>query len=767
MDDLHCEIMGKRVLAGVFLTIIMIAGISSRLEASEFLQQSARVSGLVYDGLTSEPLPGATVIYGQGRGTITDGEGRYRFQVVPGEIRVTFQYVGYRTESRQLMLSSGDTVELDISLLPQATQIDQVVISAGRAEQRLAELTVSMSIIKPEIVASGHITDAQELMNRSSGIEVLDGQASIRGGSGYSYGAGSRVMVLIDGLPVLSADAGHIRWKSLPFENLSQIEIIKGASSVMYGSSALNGIINFRTADATSKGVTQFFTEAGMFGRPKRHEWVWWDTPRAFSSTSITHSKRYGNTDFLAGAFVMYDNGYRKLNEDNLIRLNLGLKHRCTKVKGLTYGLAVNSMHNRKHDFILWENAEKGALKQDTSTAQKLHGTSITIDPVVSYRHGGRFNHDIRSRFQFTQNFYPEDGQNNSDALSFYSEYQFRFTASSMLSLNAGLMQNSGRIESPFYGDHSSLNASGYLQADITPFNRLKLVAGMRLEHNMLDEVRDDLVPLFRAGANYRLLNLTFLRASFGQGYRYPSIAEKHASTTLGAVRIFPNSLIKSESGWNSEIGVKQGILAGKLNGMVDLAIFYSQNKDMIEYVFGIYPDPATNVFGLGFKSRNIEFSRVYGFEIEFMMNRKSDLLEYTLNGGYVYMYPVEFDPITNKSTGTYLKFRRKHSFNINLITGYGKIDVGLHAFAKSRILEIDDVFLNPMTREDILPGFYDYWTENNEGHFFMDASVSYRLGSHYRISVALKNLTNTEYLGRPGDIRPHRHLSVRFSGTF
>ena len=759
--------MEKRFIAGVVLIFMMITWISPRLDASELLQQPARVSGLVYDGLTSEPLPGATVIYGPGRGTITDGGGRYSFHIGPGEITVTFQYVGYRTELRQLMLSSGDTIELDISLLPQATQMDQVVISAGRAEQRLAELTVSMSIISPEIVASGHITDPQDLMNRSSGIEVLDGQASIRGGSGYSYGAGSRVMVLIDGLPMLSADAGHVRWQSLPLENLSQIEIIKGASSVMYGSSALNGIINFRTAPATKEGVTSFFAETGVFGKPKRTRWVWWETPRTFSSSSVSHAKRYGNTDIRAGAFLMHDNGYRKLNDDQLIRLNLGLKHRCTRVSGLTYGLDVNSMHNRKHDFILWENGETGALKQDSSTAQKLHGTSITIDPSVSYRHGGRFNHDIRSRFQFTQNYYPEDGQNNSDASSFYSEYQFRFIANSLLSLNAGLMQNSGRIVSPFYGDHSSFNAAGYAQADITPFNRLKLVAGVRLEHNTLDEVRDDLVPLFRAGANYRLLNLTFLRASFGQGYRYPSIAEKHASTTLGAVRIFPNPLIKSESGWNSEIGVKQGIVAGRFNGMFDLALFFSQNKDLIEYVFGIYPDPVTNEFGLGFKSRNIEHSRVYGFELEYMMNRKSGLMEFTLNGGYVYMYPVEFNPVTNKSTGTYLKFRRKHSFNINLITGYGKFEVGLHAFARSRILEIDDVFLNPMTREDILPGFYNYWTENNDGHFFMDASVSYRLGRRYRISVAMKNLTNTEYMGRPGDIRPHRHFSVRFSGTF
>ncbi len=137
------------------------------------------------------------------------------------------------------------------------------MVSADRIEKRVAELSVSMNIVKPSVISQNHITEIQELINKTSGIEVLDGQASIRGGSGFSYGAGSRVLALIDGLPMLSADAGNIKWQYLPLENLAQIEIIKGASSVMYGSSALNGIINFRTADADIIPVTQFQHRSG------------------------------------------------------------------------------------------------------------------------------------------------------------------------------------------------------------------------------------------------------------------------------------------------------------------------------------------------------------------------------------------------------------------------------------------------------------------------------------------------------------------------
>ena len=236
-------------------------------------------------------------------------------------------------------------------------EIGQIVVSADRKEQKVAELTVSMDVLKSSDFLKTHITDPEELINKTSGIEVMDGQASIRGGTGFSYGAGSRVLALIDGLPMISPDAGNIKWQFLPLENISQVEIIKGASSVLYGSSALNGIINFRTADATGTPNTQFFAEAGVFGNPKNMNWKWWSTPRIYSSLSFSHLQKYGKTDVGIGVNLLTDNGYRKLNDQSLIRLSLRLKHHNEKIKGLVYGLNVTSGYTVKRDFVLWEDA--------------------------------------------------------------------------------------------------------------------------------------------------------------------------------------------------------------------------------------------------------------------------------------------------------------------------------------------------------------------------------------------------------------------------
>jgi iron complex outermembrane receptor protein len=391
----------------------------------------------------------------------------------------------------------------------------------------------------------------------------------------------------------------------------------------------------------------------------------------------------------------------------------------------------------------------------------------LTIDPFISFKKDGRFAHDLRMRLQSINNQFPEATNNNSDARSLFAEYQFWYKIANVLSVNAGVLQNYSLIESQFYGDHDGLNLAGYTQLNVNPTNRLKFVGGFRLEQNSLDGVPNRLVPLFRAGANYGVFDYTFLRASFGQGYRYPSIAEKHASTTLGAVKIVPNPFVEPEKGWNGELGVKQGLAKNNITGMIDLALFYSQSTDLIEYVFGIYPDPITNDFSYGFRATNVEYSRVYGFEVEFMLNHSMGGFRNTYSGGYVYMYPVEFNPSTGLNSDVYLKFRRKHSGKINLNSRYNKYDFGLSFYAKSKILSIDNVFLDPLTREDILPGFYDYWTKKNSGYFLVDASVGYTFTANYFISFVIKNLTNTEYMGRPGDIMPHRNFSFRITGRF
>ncbi len=195
----------------------------------------------------------------------------------------------------------------------------------------------------------------------------------------------------------------------------------------------------------------------------------------------------------------------------------------------------------------------------------------------------------------------------------------------------------------------------------------------------------------------------------------------------------------------------------------IDLAAFYLQNKNMIEFLFGIYPD-RNGGFDFGFKASNIEAARVYGAETEIALSFSTAKFQHQLNGGYTFTMPVEYNPYTGQNTDKYLKYRRKHSTKLNWETTYGAFGAGSTLSWQSTMLRIDHVFLDAPTRERLLPGFYDYWQSHNKDVFLADVFLSYRLATFWKLSVMINNLTNTVYMGRPGDIQPQRHFSLRLA---
>ncbi|MFN8241535.1 MAG: TonB-dependent receptor [Bacteroidales bacterium] len=735
---------------------IFTAIITCLLVATQAHAQTG-LKGKVTDSKSGEPLAGVYVIIGNGAGTTTSTDGTYSYTTSPGKIQISFRFIGYRSIEKTVTVNQDEIITVDAALEPATMELDQIVVSAERSEQKLSETTVSLDVIKPDFISASHISDAQELINKTPGIEVLDGQASIRGGSGFSYGVGSRVLAMIDGLPLLSPDAGSIRWQYLPAEDISQVEIIKGAASVLYGSSALNGLINFRTADAGNIPVTRFYSENGFYCSPSNQDWKWWNTPRVFSNLSLSHLRRSGKTDFGAGIFLSTENSYRKFNDEKLGRLNIRLKH-FSSVSGLKYGINITGALDEKTDFLLWENASTGALVQSQSSISHLHSRFITADPYLSFDRSGKMKHDLKMRLQASENIFPVKTQNNASSLSFYSEYQFTWKPVGFLNITSGLSSNWINIKSNFYGDHNGLNLAGFAQMDVEPLDRLKVIAGVRVEQSILDSHADKVVPVMRAGINWQAARATYLRASFGQGYRFPSVAEKYASTSLGSISIFPNPTIGAESGWSSEAGIRQGLMIGNIKGQADLAVFASASKDLIEYQFALYPG------GMGFMAMNIEKAHIYGTETELTLTRESKNSRSVLLMGYTYVYPLG-EEITGSEDSRYLKYRRKHSVKATITHTWKMVELTGSLYARSKILNIDKVFTGT-TGEQILPGFNDYWADKNKGYVTCDISAGYSLSSKWKISLAVKNLTNTEYMGRPGDIQPVRNISLRISAT-
>lgn len=784
------------ILATIFSSLCIIA-----------FTQNATLSGTVTDGEFGGGLPGVNIVFPGGKGATTDMDGKYSYSIEAGTYEVEYRYIGYESQVREITLVANKTLTLDITLFEEKSELNTVVVSASKYNQELAEITVSMAIIRPTLIENKSTITCETILEQIPGVTILDGQLSIRGGSGFAYGAGSRVMVMVDDVPLLAGDAGDARWNTLPVENVEQIEVIKGASSVLYGSSALNGVVNLRTASPGLVPITRVNIFHGTYNDPIRPEIQWWDSNPYYSGGNFLHSRQVGNMDLVVTGNVLSDRGYRLGEEEHRGRLTFNTKWRNKKYDGLSYGINGNSQINKGGLFLIWASDSNpyepyGGIDPVTTTLSYYTNTRYSLDPYITYFDKSGNKHSLKTRWYNALN--KNDTDQGSDATTWYAEYQFQVSLDSIeASLVSGIMASTTNVVADLYGDHNGKNIAFFSQFDKKFFGRLNVSAGFRAEYFKLDTSKTvfnvgsselPFKPVFRAGLNYRLAEETFIRASYGQGYRFPSIAEKYVKTSVGALNIFPNAAVQPEQGWSAEIGIKQGFKLGNWSGYLDVAAFIQEYTDMMEFTFGVYnPDSVSLVLGvpenpndithwLGFRAENVEQARISGIDISVVAKGNLGPVNVGFMGGYTFMNPVS---LTNDSaymaslsdtTSTMLKYRYRHLIKGDVQFDYNKWSLGFSLRYNSFMENIDKTFEElwvPIGMASInfgdyiLPGLPDWRAAHNTGDLVADARLSFQVNDGSKIALVVNNVFNREYASRPGDVQPPRTVIIQYTIQF
>jgi outer membrane cobalamin receptor len=751
--------------------------------------QKATIKGTVTNGKSKETLPGVNITLSKTEGVTTDEKGNYMIKADPGKVKLTYTFIGFAQEVTTLEVKAGDVITNNVVMNEESMVIDGVVVSAGKYEQKLSDVTISMTVLKPDMIESQNTNEITETLSKVPGLDITDGQPSIRGGSGYSYGAGSRVLLMVDDLPILTADAGDAKWNFIPVENISQIEVLKGASSALFGSSALNGVINVRTAYPGEKPVTKFSINAGLYMNPKRKELIWWESDRpGFSGLSLFHMQRFGNLDL-----VVAGNGYLKRSfreGETHGRINFNLRYRAKKIEGLSYGVNGNFMYQDKTDFFLWQNADSGAWRQNPDAISVNKGYRFNLDPFITIFNKKGGMHSIKTRYFLATNVFKEDPDKNNSSNMIYGEYQYHKTKK-IFDLTVGVLGTYGESTAQLFGNHFSVNAATYAQMDFRFWNKLGVSVGARGEYFRIDTAETEstyavffthdtlslpIWPVFRLGLNYHLFKYTFLRASFGQGYRFPTIAEKFISADIGGMNLFPNKMLKPETGWNAEVGVQQGVKLGNWNGYLDVAGFWTEYSNMMEFTFGLYVDDSANITmdDFGFMSQNVGHARITGFDLTFTGQGRLFNIPATLLIGYTYTNPIDLvDDSTyqaNKSTDdNILKYRYYHSVKGDFELSFGRFKVGLSYIYTSRMVNIDKIFETGILGGvyQLLPGLKEYREDHNKGFHVLDVRVGFLATENSKFSLLVKNLLNEEYMPRPGYIEAPRNIALMYSISF
>lgn len=763
------------------------------LSASLLYSQNSGLKGNIIDSQNKSTLVGVNIVINESSGTSTNANGNYEIKLAPGNYNVRFQFIGYVSINKQIVIASNEFKVLNVELTPEVRMLDAMVISAQRYEQKISDVTVSMELIKPHMIENNNISSLEQALQKVPGVFITDDQASIRGGSGYSYGAGSRVLLMLDDMPLLTGASGEARWDFAPLENIHQVEILKGASSAIYGSSALNGVINIRTKFPGDKPATSILMYNGIYGNPRRSEIKWWNTHSPFySGLRFNHSQKIGNLDLTFGGNLQSENSFRENDNEQIFRFNLNLRYRSSKIEGLSYGLNTNLLDRTGDTFLLWLDGDSGVWRANPSFQQHFHNKAVNINPYVSYVRNSNTVHHLKTRF-YSFNSTNNTLQSNFDDL-YFLEYQLQKRIKTNTNLISGSSFSYNESNSEVFGNtkHYGSNFSLYSQLEQKFYSRLNFSLGLRFEGYRLNDEEMKFRPVYRTGLNYKIDERTFLRASYGLGFRYPTIAERYTATSTGDIRIFPNPNLKDETGWSAEIGIKRGFKISSWSAYYDVALFWTQYKDMIEFTYGYYnpdsvqlvawPQTDPNFFlnWVGFKAQNVENARINGLDFTVTGEGKLFGLDAALLAGYTFTNPVNLNFVnvdSLKETNQHiLKYRFYHNAKIDLDVKYKKLSLGFNAEFCSNIINIDKAFEDSLRAPNgqaivlnneaffLLPGLAEYRAKNNNGFNVVDVRIAWNISDNTKMTAVVKNVFNKEYMIRPADIRPPRTFVIQLN---
>ena len=189
------------------LFFILIIALSIRCNAQ------FTISGNVKDSISYKPLVGVSIKINQlgslnekanffSFGTVTNSLGKYEISIPSGSQKLTFSYIGY--ESKTIELDINQNKLINVSLNENSSELNLLVVSASKFKQKIEEVTVSMDVIDSKLIESKNCITLSDLIRNVPSIQLIDGQLNIRSGSGWSYGTGSRVLVMVDDMPILS-----------------------------------------------------------------------------------------------------------------------------------------------------------------------------------------------------------------------------------------------------------------------------------------------------------------------------------------------------------------------------------------------------------------------------------------------------------------------------------------------------------------------------------------------------------------------------------
>lgn len=581
------------------------------------------------------------------------------------------------------------------------------VVTATRTERALSSLPLPITIITSEAIAKSGVTRLNEILNEQTGIILIPDESGFEGIQMQGLDA-AYTMILIDGVPLVGRSSGVLDLSRVSVGNIERIEIVKGASSALYGSEAMGGVINVIT-----KRPKKDIVEGSLSYRYA-----------TFNTNDANANILWKKKKFSANLFTNFysTDGY-DLDKTTVLK-NVESFYNYTIQPKLYYDFSENlkltvsnRFYNQKMDNVALIDSEiyKGDAKENEWNSQ------------IKFDH--KWSSKLYSEYELYTTNYKNDSflNDQNDALydrTYYNQWLFRPEVRTTLSINnnkltGGIGLNYESLDRTYFDKDVKFNSQYvFIQYDYNPTEKWNILAGFRYDNH--SEYASQLSP--KLAVNYKFNENFSLKGSVGYGYKAPDFRQLFFDFTNPSVgytvlgyNVAEDRLIQLESEGQilkridgisfdeplkaeSAVNYNFGTFYKKNKLRFDVNAFYNSINNLIDTGIVAQKNNGQNVFSYFNRSKvftyGAEFNSTYKFTNEFLVSVgyqyliAKDKSVVDNFDDHKYIRNAELQTIEIKKSDYFgLYNRSKHTANLKVAYTIPKIktDINLRVFYRSK----------------------------------------------------------------------------------
>ncbi|PXX96047.1 TonB-dependent receptor [Marinifilum breve] len=589
--------------------------------------QNAVLKGVVTQKSNQQAMPGASVYFsGTTTGTATNNKGEYKIKnLKPGDYDLVVSFSGYSRQKQKITLKEGINV-LNFAMVESKSQLGEIVVTGTGTAHHLKTAPVQTELIGKKAIASSGASDFNELMMSVS--PSFDFNPGTMGGMMTINGLGNDfILVLVDGKRMYGDVGGNTDLNRINPDDVERIEVLKGASSLLYGSDAIAGVVNIITKKSKQKVNISNTSRIREHRTYQQSNAIDLNLGKFSWNGNFNHKRSDGwkLSPFEIDDDELVETDKRAQYEYNDFTFAQTLKFRATKRLEMYAGNSFFKKHVKrptsiyKYGYFYTDKSFEVGAKY---LLNKKDYVSVDYN-FDQYRYYYRYNQDYKT---FTKS--DKEIQNDQRMSNFRMKYVNVISKNNTLTLGADYLKEKMVSEDRLVnGKADAKTIALYAQEEIKLLEKLQLVAGTRyVKHNEFGSAFTPKVSLL-----YKLNHFNF-RGTYGFGFKAPTVKELYYAYEKRGNLYLGNEDLDPQKSRYSSLGVEfhNDFLSASITGYINKV------DDLIAYeTVDLLPEDKENKIKRRRKHYNVDESKSQG--IDFLLNAKLGA-GFTLGGGYSYV---------------------------------------------------------------------------------------------------------------------------------